>query len=338
MRTFQLCLVGALLCVAPELCAREFTEDFIGIKAGVVNYVEGTPQLFGFAANQGKAVTARAQVFVGDRIETRVGERFEMLLNPGGYLRLGPGSKLRVLNTAFESMHFELIQGTAIVELAAFNRKVHGLKVTTTGGDIVVWTDGLYRFEVGARTELLVFKGKAKWLREGREVAVLKSGKRFDLGAPMADGSPQFARLGKDGDDLDRWSRRRAEFLVAANGRLSPWLIGRLPDIYAYSLRGGWLYNPYFSCYTFVPFDGRFGSPYGFFYSLFLPVRVFPRHFDNSPWSTSNGGGSYPSPRTTTYEQRQTVTSAPSAPAARAETGQSEQNSRSGTFGRVSNR
>ncbi len=334
----KLFLMGALLLAVPALNAREFTEDFVGIKAGMINYVEGSPLLFGSAATRGKPLGSRAQVSAGDRIETRASERFEMLLNPGGYLRLGPNSRLLVLSTAFESMHFELTQGTAIVESAAFNRKVHGLKVTTPAGDVVIWKDGLYRFEVGSRTEVLVFKGKAKWLKDNTEVAMLKSGKRFNLGASASDGSPQFARLSKDGDELDRWSRRRAEFLVAANGRLSPWLLGRLPDIYSYNFRGGWLYNPYFSCYTFVPFDGRYGSPYGFSYGLFLPVRVFPRYEDDSRWSAWNGGGSYPQGRSTTYEQRQTVTTAPSAPAARAETGQSEQNSRSATFGRVSNR
>jgi hypothetical protein len=211
--------------------------------------------------------------------------------------------------------------------------------MSTPEGDVVLLKDGLYRFEVSATgTELAIQKGKAKLVKDGNDLAVLKSGNRFQLSPTTSDGIVQFTKLGKEADELDRWSRRRAEFLVAANGRLTPWSIGSVSQNYPYSLRGGWLYNPYFSCYTFVPFDGRFGSPYGFSYALFCPVRIHTFHQD-SPWSASNSGlGDSQRVPSMGHEQRQTVISAPSAPAARVETGRSDQDSRSGTFDRVRSR
>ena len=137
--------------------------------------------------------------------------------------------------------------------------------------------DGLYRLEVQpSAVYLAIHEGKAKWLKEGVQVATLKSGKRFVLAVPTPGSEVQFAKLDKkDADELDRWSRRRAEFLVAANSRLSPWLMTSLSDRYGYNQRGGWMFNPYFGCYTFVPFDATFGSPYGFRYGMFLPVRMY---------------------------------------------------------------
>jgi FecR protein len=334
--SFAMFLVFVPLCLADE-----FSENFISAKAGVLNYVEGQPLVFDQDLKAGKPLAARSQVRMGDRIETKETDRLEILLNPGSYLRLGPNSQLRVLNTDFGSMQFELARGTLILESVTFNKKVHALSVSTPSGDVVLLKDGLYRIEVvpEQNVEVLVHKGKLRWLKDAKEVAVLTSGKRFSLGAPPVGGEAQYVKLNrKEADVLDLWSRRRAEFLVAANSRLSAWQLGSVSQSYGYSLRGGWLYNPFFNCYTFVPFDGSFGSPYGFTYALFLPVRrVYSPSFDDPSWSAAGRGG-YPSGRATTYDQRTTVTAAPSAPAPRVEAGRSEQESRSGTFDRMRNR
>ena len=324
-----------------NLHANEFSEHFIAASAGAVNYIEGRPLVFFGGASNGKAVAARTQVKTGDSIRTKEQDRLELLLNPGSYLRLGSNSELRVLDTAFGSMTFELVRGSAIIESATFNRKVHALKLRTLAGDVVFEKAGLYRLEVQpSNVQLAIHEGKAKWMKEGVQIATLKSGKRFVLALPTPESEVQFAKLDKkDADELDRWSRRRAEFLVAANSRLSPWMMTSLSDRYGYNQRGGWMFNPYFGCYTFVPFDATFGSPYGFRYGMFLPVRVY-RTAPDYGWAGSNGGGGYnrSSGPATTYDQRSTAVSAPSAPAARVDSGRAEQESRSRTLGSIRNR
>lgn len=329
-----------LLTLMPALRADDFTEHFIAARAGVVNYVEGSPLVFSGESKPCKPLSPRSQLRAGDRIETSTLDRVELLLNPGSYLRLGPKSRLSVLNTDFGAMQFELAGGSLILESVTFNRKVHALNLFVPSGDLVLLKEGLYRIEVvpSEAVEVLVHKGKLKWLKGGREVGTLTSGKRFNLGVPPVEGELQYVKLDKkSGDVLDRWSRRRAEFLVAVNSRLSPWSIGSVSQSYRYNLRGGWMYNPFFNCYTFVPFDGSFGSPYGFTYALFAPVRTYYRGYSEPSWSAASGGG-YPSGRGTTYEQRGSVAAAPSAPAARVETGRAQQESRSGTFDRIRNR
>jgi len=325
------------------LHANEFSEHFVAAKAGVVNYVEGRPLIspghFGAETKVMQAV-ARSQVKGGDSISTGSQDRMEILLNPGSYLRLGFDSELRVVETGFEAMHFELARGSAIVESATFNRKVHALRVGTPAGDLIFDKAGLYRVEAQVSgTYLAVYEGQARWMKEGVQIASLKSGKRFALAVPTPGSEVQFAKLDKkDTDELDRWSRRRAEYLVAANSRLSPLLMTSLSDRYGYNQRGGWMFNPYFGCYTFVPFDGTFGSPYGYRYGMFLPVRLY--RAPSYGWSDASNGGGYNrnSASTTTSGQRSTATSAPSAPGARVETGRAEQGSRSSTLGSIRNR
>jgi hypothetical protein len=295
--------------------------------------------LFG---KEGKVVAPRGEVKVGDLVKTGDEDRLEMLLNPGSYLRLGFNSELLVVDTAFGSMKFELRRGSAIVESATFNRKVHALRLATPAGDVFFEKAGLYRLEVQPSVvHLAIHKGKAKWMREGIEVATLKSGKRFVLAVPSPGAEVQFARLDKNEiDELDRWSRRRAEFLVAANSRLSPWEVTSISSRYPYSQRGGWMFNRYFGCYTFLPFDGSFGSPYGFTYGMFLPVRMYRTAPDYGWAGAGTGGGGYnrPSAPMTGYDQRGAAMSAPSAPGARVDSGAAAQESRSSTLGNIRNR
>jgi hypothetical protein len=140
---------GVMLLILPVwLHADEFSEHFVAAKAGVLNHVEGHPLVFGGESQDGKLLTARYQIKIGDRLETQDAERLEMLLNPGSYLRLGPSSGLRVVNVDFGAMHFEVTRGVVIVESVTFDKKVHALKLTTSSGDISLLKDGLYRLEV----------------------------------------------------------------------------------------------------------------------------------------------------------------------------------------------
>jgi ferric-dicitrate binding protein FerR (iron transport regulator) len=162
-------IVVALACTV-NLYADDFSEHFVAAKAGVVNYLEGSPQVsFG---NEGKVATPRGQVKTGDSIKTGAQDRLEILLNPGSYLRLGFNSELRVVDTAFDAMHFELVRGSVIVESATFNRKVHALRIGTPAGDVIFDKNGLYRLEAQpSAVYLAVHEGRAQWLKEGAPIA-----------------------------------------------------------------------------------------------------------------------------------------------------------------------
>ena len=176
-------VIVVALAFSANLHADDFSEHFIAAKAGVVNYLEGRPQVF--FGSEGKVAETRGHVRAGDSIKTGPQDRLEILLNPGSYLRLGFNSELRAVETGFDAMHFELVRGSVIVESATFNRKVHALRIGTPAGDVIFDKDGLYRLEAQpAAVYLAVHDGKAKWVKEGTQIATLKSGKRFALAVP----------------------------------------------------------------------------------------------------------------------------------------------------------
>ena len=282
-----------VLIFSSTLWAQEFSEYFVSAKSGAVNYVEGRPLVYRFDQQKARIVTARSQLQQGDRLETGEIDRAEILLNPGSYLRVSRNTSLQMINGAYYGMQFSVSKGTVVLESAAFNGKVHSLKVSTPSGDIVILKEGLYRFDVNPETkvEVLVHKGKGKWLKNGKEVASLGAGKRYSLDNSPTGGPIKVAKLdksNKDPDEMDQWSKRRAEFLVASNSRLSPGLWSSAYTNYNYSFRGGWVFNPFFNSFTFVPFDGMLYSPYGYSYQMFYPVRY--GYYNSGYYSRGNGG------------------------------------------------
>jgi hypothetical protein len=206
---------------------------------------------------------------------------------------------------------------------------------------------GLYRIQVSPQqnVDVMVYKGQVKWFKDKQEIATLKSGKQFNLTA--SEGRElQYAKLDKKNTDpLDDWSKRRAEYLVAVNDRLSPGLLDTAYMNYGYNYgRGGWIYNPFYRCYTFLPFDYAFSSPYGFGYYNFYPAYYYrgggygsypTGRSGGATSSTSNGSKSGTS---TATRERSTVSRSPSAPNSRMDSGRSDAGSRAGAHGRVSQR
>jgi hypothetical protein len=329
------------------LHAQDYSQHFISAKSGMVNHVEGEPSISNPDTNQGKKISVGDQLQTGDRITSRENDRVEFLLNPGSYLRIAGRAQLDVLQTGLDNMHFGINEGMAIVEAGVYDKKVHSLKISTPSGDLKVYDKGLYRIHVSPQqqVEVMVYKGQMKWLKENQEIATLKSGKRFDL-TSSSGRDLQYAKLDKKNmDPFDDWSKRRAEYLVTANERLSPGLLDSAYMNYGYNYyRGGWIYNPFYRCYTFLPFDYAFSSPYGYAYDNFYPAYFYRSGgYGGYPTGRSGGGtsqagsGSKTGTSTATRE-RSTVSRSPSSPNSRMDTGRSDAGSRAGARGRISQR
>ena len=329
---------------------QDVSQHFISARSGMVNYLDGSPKVF-HGLKDATPLSVKDQLRAGDRVELGDMERMELLLNPGSYLRVGGRAELEVSRTSFEDTRFGLSQGVAIVESGVFNKKTHSFQMTTPSGDVNILDSGLYRFEVNSPQGVFVSieKGQAKWFRDGKEMATLKAGKRFNLTASTGK-NLQSAKLDKDQmDDFDLWSKRRAEFLVAANSRMSSW--GRetaymdygyygYPGYLGYRYWGGWGYNPFYNCYTYVPFNGVFASPYGFVYQNFYPFYGYGGYYGGyGGGSRSSGGGSGGSgtsvSHTTTGHTRTAATTAPSAPSSRMDAGRSDTSSRSSSHSQI---
>jgi hypothetical protein len=156
---------------------------------------------------------------------------------------------------------------------------------------------GLYRVSVvpGDATELIVRKGRV--MLEGSHTKVNGGNK-----VVFSSNSFSVAKLEKADKKelaLDGWSKDRAQALAKENSRINDRTLTALAssfndDWFSNSFFrqrrfGFWLYSSRSSCYTFIPYYARYGSPYGGGYSR----SIFAGGFGSWGWGRSFGNPGY---------------------------------------------
>jgi hypothetical protein len=159
----------------------------------------------------------------------------------------------------------EFLSGSVVVE-ADDLMKDNSVTVVYQDQPVHVAKKGLYRLDATPAT-LRVFDGEAT-VTAGDRTLEVKEGKSLSL-----DGSLQVAKFDKSQTDaLDRWSRRRGEYVAMANVSAANSLRSRGVSLSS----GSWVWNPYFGLATFIPMNGLGYSPYGYaFWSPFTVYRVY---------------------------------------------------------------
>lgn len=253
MRQFFVCAVAA--CLAGSLMA----QDVITAKAGLIHYIEGDLTLDGamLSTRPGKFAEMKKNAV----LKTMEG-RAEVLLAPGSSVRLSENSSVQMLNTSLEDTRFAVKTGAAIVEVGELD-KFMSIVVVAGDTEVSLRKKGVYSFsaEPGA---LKVFDGEASVASGGKSVIVGR-GRVAEL-----SGDILVAKFdAKNGDELYRWAKRRSYYMSMAN----------LSAANSVQTQGntwrqsGWMYNPYFGMYTFIPMNGMYMSPWG--YSYFSPRRAY---------------------------------------------------------------
>ena len=74
-------------------------------------------------------------------------------------------------------------------------------------------------------------------------------------------------------DDLNQWSQKRAQQLAQSNSLLSARVRRSAYPSFGYQNRGGWVLGNQSQWFTFVPYDSKPKSPYGFRYSNALWIK-----------------------------------------------------------------
>jgi hypothetical protein len=240
-----------------------FAQHLISSKAGFVNHAEGKVYILRQDSENGERGRASlgTQMRDGDSLMTEAAGRAEILLNPGSYLRLDENSEVRAINTTLAQARFELIKGSILVEVGEID-KTTPIEIITRHGSLFAVKDVLLRIdERGDATSVSVRQGEI-YLGAREEVLAKKAFKIGRGKAAQLTGSttPTPVKIGKDiaADNFDIYSFNRAEKLMAANT-----MALRQSRTYG-TLSYGWIYDPFFSCYTFIPRRGMFWSPYGF--------------------------------------------------------------------------
>ena len=238
--------------------------------AFLLNSFWGRPPQYSFAGSNRWLLTAGHKLNAGGQLRTLENGRAELLLNPGSYLRLAERSLIRFIRTSYPKMKFEILQGEVIVESAVFNPTIHSLSISTPGGDFQVAAKGLYRLSLEPRLRVSIHKGALDWTGTNRKRRRLEAGRSYRLEATTS--KLHSGKLTKK-DDLNQWSQKRAQQLAQSNSLLSARVRRSAYPSFGYQNRGGWVLGNRSQWFTFVPFDSKPKSPYGFRYSNALWIK-----------------------------------------------------------------
>ena len=263
----------ALLCaMLPSLADAQTRERFgISAKAGGVNNVVGRVRVIR-KEQQPQVLTSTDNLAASETVTTASSSNAEILLNPGSYLRLGESSEFQFEDISLDNLRLRLLKGSAIIEATGVADMNLGIKIATEHGEFTILRSGVYRVDVRLGfAEMAVRKGRASF--GPHKTDVVKGGKVVTL----TNGVAAVAKLNKDKDAFDGWSKQRAELLAQANAKL----MNRSFNGYLSSFSGWdswfwgprrfglWTYSPRAGCYTFLPFYYGWSSPYGHGYGSY---------------------------------------------------------------------
>ncbi|MGA2215503.1 MAG: hypothetical protein ABSH31_19680 [Bryobacteraceae bacterium] len=253
----------------------------ISAHAGVVQYVEGRAYL------NDQVVEPKFGQFpdIKENQEFRTEEgRAEILLTPGVFLRLGENSSIRMLSTRLTDAKVEVLSGSAMIECSEVPKE-SSIQAVYRGNAIRFEKQGLYRIDTEP-ARLRLYEGEAV-VTDGTGQLALKGGKQTNLSGVLL--AESFDR--KDQDSLYSWSDRRAAYVAQANIASASTVstggyngyggyglsggnnaLGYNPFGYNSAFLGGWMLNPMFGMYTYMPYGGFGYSPFG--YTYYSPYTV----------------------------------------------------------------
>lgn len=288
-----------ILCCSIVNLAQNREKFVISAKAGGINAVTGEASVHSRGQGDWQQLNVTDDLDAGDRVRTASDGRVEILLNPGSYLRVGGDSEIELADNTLANLEVRLLRGTAIVEATGADGVELNINISTPHTNFAIVRQGLYRLNVvpGDGTELIVRKGRVILNDSHTKV---KGGNRVIFNATnvsVAKLTDQEKKT-KDKEEVDVWSKERAETLAKANRRITDRMLtsafASFRDNDPFGRRFGfWFYSPRARCYTFLPFYYGFSSPYG--NSYWNTVYYVPRRTWNSSNPPGTTGGNYPS-------------------------------------------
>ena len=280
----------------------------ISAKAGGVNAITGEASVHARGETEWQRLMITDDLNAGDRVRTAYDGRVEILLNPGSYLRVGGDSEVELSNNTLDNLEVRLLRGTAIVEATGADGLELNISIRTPHTKLAIVRQGLYRLSVvpGDATELIVRKGRVILSDSHTKV---KGGNKVVFSATNVSVAKltKEEKKTKDKEEVDVWSKERAQTLAKANRRINERMLSsafasfRTDPFWSGSRLGLWFYNSRWSCYTFLPFYNGWSSPYGNSYwttVYYPPAYYYPNSGYNGNGNTggnNTGGGSYPS-------------------------------------------
>ena len=298
-----------ILCCSLVSVGQNREKFVISARAGGINAITGEASVSSRRhASDWQQLMITDDLNSGDRVRTASDGRVEILLNPGSYLRLGGNSEVELLDNSLANLEVRLLRGTAIVEATGADGLELNIGISTPHTRLAIVRQGLYRLNVVPEdaTELIVRKGRVILSDSHTKV---KGGNKVVFSATNVSVAKLTKEEKKNKDDVETWSKDRAETLAKANRKISERMLNTAFASYRDPFNprsfGLWFFNARLGCYTFLPYFYGWGSPYGSSYSTAVYFAPWGSHsYGNSGWyppqhgngaTGGNGGQSAPS-------------------------------------------
>jgi hypothetical protein len=274
-------LAVALLVLAGVASA----QTAISAKAGMIHVADGDVFLDDQLVRP--KLTEFPDVKVGQVLRTGEG-RAEVLLTPGSFLRLGEHSSFRMDSNRLTDVRLEALTGALLLEVMELLED-NSVTIQLKEAGVTIRKAGAYRFDA-ERPSVRVLEGELA-VNVGGHIEVLREGRSY----AASDGGWRRERFDtKETDVLTRWAKRRSSYVAMANISAARQAATGGFGFNQFN-QSGWLFNPFFGTFTFLPFHGTMRSPFGFFF--FSPVTVFdvlvPQRQNNAVWAGGGAGGGY---------------------------------------------
>lgn len=254
----------------------------------------------------------------GDTVATDKDSRLEIQIDARNFVRLAANSTLRIVTLRDEGIALSVVEGTATVRLARFDRKREYFEIDAPRTTMAAEKEGSYRIDVprDGRVRLTVRHGGSARIYSDTSGFVLRDGRTAELianGENMGDW--EFAAASSS-DAIDDWVSERERYLAQRlkyDVKYYDESIWGAEDLDAYGDWShtddyGWIWRPHATTIStfsdWAPY--RYGHwswcpPYGWTWIGYEPWGWAPYHYGR--WVYHNGYWAW-TPRSQFYKKR----------------------------------
>jgi hypothetical protein len=232
----------------------------------------------------------------GDTVATDRESQLEIQIDARNFLRLGSSSMLRIQTLRDEGIALSIIEGTASLRLAKFDREHEYFEIDAPQSTLAAEQKGLYRIDVvrAGRVRFTVTDGGRARIYSETSGFALRSGRSAELINEGANAGDWEMSAAAAPDTWDEWVAERERYLAERlrypNDRYDSYVWGA-EDLDAYGNWSyvndyGWIWRPHVTVinnyYNWAPY--RYGTwtwvwPYGWTWVGSEPWGWAPYHY-----------------------------------------------------------
>jgi hypothetical protein len=213
-----LSLLLLLFSITVTARAADDDEDDYDVKARVVriSLIYGDVNLKRNGNQDWEPVRLNYPVVEGDTLTTAKDSRLEIQIDARNFVRLAPGSVLRIVTLRDEGIALSLVEGTATIRLAKFDRGREYFEIDAPKTTLAAEKTGLYRIDVPGegRVRLTVRDGGSARIYSDTSGFALRDGRSAELVSTGDNAGDWEFLAAATRDAIDEWVDDRERYLA----------------------------------------------------------------------------------------------------------------------------